>query len=382
MLDRTIVDQGYATLRRLWDKTKVNSGTADCLPNVLYGFWHAGNTLDTFMDYLGRAQPEDYQKTAADLADEGVEIFAQVTGVDPTRPVDGPVPTVAWWDDYGWWGIAFLKVHRLTGESRFLQGARSCWQFMENGGRHYDGPPESKGGTWNHDPAQGGVQNVITNALFLTLSSQLYNLTPEQQFRTGALAQYQWFAYQLEHGAQYTVSIGPPAWLIHQLPLQPGWGFWTGDQGVLLGGLASLRQSVLSSDPELARQLHEMCDAIVWGVQLSDQMVQSPPWAPGSKVLHEAKPEQGGDDWRYDLNGSVGKGVLMRYLAAFLEKRDGFIDVNAAAVARTLPEDGYFAVSWVDDPDETMNDEGCTELGYLTRQCSGQDAMNASLLPR
>jgi Glycosyl hydrolase family 76 len=382
MTDRTLVDQGYTTLRRLWDKTKEKNGT-DSLPDVAYGFWHAGNTLDTFMDYLGRARPEGYQKTAAALADQGVEIFKQVIEVDPTQyPFDQPIPTKAWWDDYGWWGIAFLKVHFLIAEPRYLHGAQVCWHFMEKGGRHYAGdnpPPSEKGGTWNHDPAQNGMQNVITNALFLTLSAQLYNRTRDEQYLTGALAQYYWFDYQLNNGAQYTVSLGPPAWLIHQLPLGQEEHFWTGDQGVLLGGLMSLRESLLSSDPERAKHLQDMCYAIVSGVKLSDQMVQSPPWAPGSEVLHEVEPSFG--DWRFDLNGSVGKGVLMRYLAAFLGKRDGLIADNAASVSYTLQQDGYFAVSWVDDPEEKMQDGGNRELGYLTRQCSGQDAMNAWLLP-
>lgn len=69
----------------------------------------------------------------------------------------------------------------------------------------------------------------------------------------------------------------------------------------------------------------------------------------------------------------------MRYLAAYFEKPDDFIDDNAAAVIRASSNDDYFAMSWVDDPNEVMNDDGCTQLGYLTRQCSGQDAMNARL---
>jgi len=380
VIDITIVDQGYSTLRSLWDETQVKNNTIDCLPDVAYGFWHAGNTLDTLMDYLGRMQPEGYAETAADLAGQGVKIFEQVIGVDPTQcHHDQTPPTKAWRDDYGWWGIAFLKVHLLTSDlpsnPGYLNAARMCWSFMNKGGRQYPVTNESeKGGTWNHE---GGDQNVITNALFLHLSAQLYNRTHEELFLTEARAQYGWFDYHLKHGAKYSVPSDSPAWLIHQLPLKPDMGLWTGDQGVLLGGLMSLRKGVLSSDPTLAEQLQDMCDAIVRGVTLSDQMV----WK-DTEVLHEAQPQSNSDDqWRYDLNGSVGKGVLMRYLAAFLGKRCPLIDVNAAAVSRTLQEDGYFAVSWVGDSKETMNNCGCTNLGYLTRQCSGQDAMNASLLP-
>jgi hypothetical protein len=379
MTDRTNVDKGYETLLGLWNKTKTNNNTNDCLPNVSYGFWHAGNTLDNFMDYLGRARPAGFQNTAATLGSQGVEIFKEVIAVDPTTaPLDLKPPTTAWWDDYGWWGIAFLKVHFLTGDGKYLHAAQVCWDFMEKGGRQYTGGTGTQGGTWNHDPNDGGIQNVITNALYLTLSARLYHITRGVQYLNGALAQYKWFIYQLDNGGYLNVSTNPPAWLIRQLPVGSEQYLWTGDQGALLGGLSSLRDSVISSNPDLAANLKKMCDAIVAGVKLSIQMVASPPWAPGGKVLHEANHSSG--DWRFDLNGSVGKGVLIRYLGAYLLKRDGFIEQNADAVVRGSPHE-YFANSWVADSSEVMNDDGCTYLGYLTRQCSGQDAMNAWLLP-
>jgi hypothetical protein len=378
VIDQTIIDQGFKTLRDLWDKTRVKTGT-DSLPDVAYGFWHAGNTLDTFMDYLARARPGDRLNTAVTLGAQGVTIFNQVTKVDPTQySLDAEPPTVAWWDDYGWWGIAFLKVHFMTGDARYLHAAQVCWHFMDKGGRQYSGPPESEGGTWNHDPTGGGIQNVITNALFLILSARLYTSALDEQYLSGALAQYKWFVNQLDNGAKEVVPGNVPAWLIHQLPLGQEANFWTGDQGALLGGLASLSQSVQSSDPDLASTLLDMCKALAQGVTTSNQMVWPVSWKQGANVVHEAEPSSG--DWRFDLNGSTGKGVLMRYLGAYYDQRNLFIDNNAEAVARPLPGDGYFAMSWVGDPQEKMNDGGNTDLGHLTRQSSGQDAMNAWLI--
>src|SRR6185503_15984585 len=280
MIDRNTVDDGYNTLLGLWNETRVNNNTNDCLPNVFYGFWHAGNTLDTFMDYLGHAQPANYQQTAAMLGAQGVDIFKQVIKVDPTTsPLNDTPPTTAWWDDYGWWGIAFLKVRFLTNDQKYLHAAKVCWHFMDKGGRQYTGGPGSQGGTWNHDPAAHppGIQNVITNALFLILSGRLYTNTGDSQYLAGAKAQYAWFEYQLSHGAKHDVPGSPTAWLIRQLPLTPGQGLWTGDQGALLGGLSAFRQCVLNSNPGLAATLQGMCDAIVAGVKRSDEMVASPP---------------------------------------------------------------------------------------------------------
>lgn len=379
MTDRNTVDQGYNTLRQIWDKTRAKTGE-DSLPNVAYGFWHAGNTLDTFMDYLGRARPTGYQQTAATLAEQAVKIFFQVTKVDPTLyGLDKPIPDVAWWDDYGWWGIAFLKVHFLTGDPKYLHAAQVCWYFLDGGGRQYSPQnPGEKGGTWNHNPKKGGIQNVITNALYLTLSARLYKAMQNQPYINGAMAQYQWFAYQLNNGAKVVIPGPFAAWLIHQLPLGQLQHFWTGDQGALLGGLTSLRDSVISSNPPLAKELDQMCGALSQGIITSNQMVWPVSWKSGAKVMHEAEPDS--SDWRFDLNGSVGKGVVMRYLSAYWLKRYPFIEANAEAVARSLPGDGFFANSWIPDPNEKMNYGTNIDLSHLTRQCSGQDAMNAWLL--
>jgi hypothetical protein len=142
---------------------------------------------------------------------------------------------------------------------------------MEAGGRHYQGdnPAAEKGGTWNHDPKDDppGIQNVVTNGLFLILSARLYKQTGVRQYREGAIAQYDWFVYQLNHGARYKTN--DDKWLIKQLPLADDQGFWTGDQGVLLGGLASLRESILHEDPNFAATLYGMCVGLVSAVETS-----------------------------------------------------------------------------------------------------------------
>jgi hypothetical protein len=90
---------------------KLPKSDGDSLSNLSYGFWHAGNTLDTFMDYYQRAQPEGYKKEAASRTDEAIEVFKTAIGIDPMDPPDTP-PKVAWWDDYGWWAWRYSKLTR------------------------------------------------------------------------------------------------------------------------------------------------------------------------------------------------------------------------------------------------------------------------------
>ena len=62
------------------------------------GFWHAGNTLDTYVNYLVAAKQKDDQQ----IVSMSQSIFQSVKGT-PDKPI--------WWrDDYGWWGISFLNA--------------------------------------------------------------------------------------------------------------------------------------------------------------------------------------------------------------------------------------------------------------------------------
>ena len=92
---------GYTNLLNVWNKAKKLPKTDDdSLANLAYGFWHAGNTLDTFMDYYQRAKPAGYQKEAANRAEEAIAVFHDAIGEYPMNPPSVP-PKVAWWDDYG-----------------------------------------------------------------------------------------------------------------------------------------------------------------------------------------------------------------------------------------------------------------------------------------
>lgn len=401
MVDRDAVDRGFKTLGDLWGRLKepdkANPDDPDRLP-TRGGFWHAGNILDISLTYLDRARPEGFDATARALADDGIAIFSRVLdGLDPTKDFPKVPPTTLWWDDYGWWGIAYLKAHDLTREPKYLQVARLCCHFMVAGGRGFGKPGDrdTEGGTWNYDPDGAkyqGIQNVITNALFLDLSARLFTVTREGAYRDEALSQYRWFDYHLglkeeDGGARIVVSSNPVAWLVHQLPRtdgRSGWPPWTGDQGALLGGLMSLRGALLdSSDPadrKLAGDLLTMCQELARGAMTSDLILRPPAWDPPARVLHEPAPVDSDDGWRYSLDGFVGKGVLIRHLASFLGRCGRFVNDNAAAVARLFDEgDGYFPASWVRDPKETMDPGGRPGLGHLVRQGAGQDAMNAWL---
>jgi hypothetical protein len=379
---------GYTKLLGVWNATKaLPKDEGDSLANLFYGFWHAGNTLDTFMDYYMRAQPPGYQKEAAGRTEEAIAVFKTAIGVDFLNPPAKP-PKVAWWDDYGWWAVAFIKAYELTNASRYLQCAKTCWDFMEQGGRHYPlKDPYEKNGTWNHDPAEQGVQNLITNSLFLNLSAQLYRLTEDEKYLNGACDQFEWFYHWFQQGALYPVasggnlvypSCGNPV-SVNGASIQEYKGqYWTGDQGAVIGALgelfkiASAAAPKIKAPPNLATYLRDTCDSIATAVSSNAEMVYQ-----NTGVLYE-------QSW-YDLNGAVGKGALMRYLGAWVTFRgtlnfyQKFIGDNALAATTNPDPDGYFRFNWA-NAGRTITTDGYLLLKQLTRQCAGQDAYNAYLL--
>jgi hypothetical protein len=373
---------------KVWNDTKLlPKDDGDSLANLSYGFWHAGNTLDTFMDYYRRAQPPGYQREATGRTEEAIAVFKTAIGVDPLSPPAKP-PMAAWWDDYGWWAVAFLKAYALTNASRYVQCAKTCWDFMEQGGRHYNlKDPYEKNGTWNHDPDDNGVQNLITNSLFLNLSAQLYGLTHDEKYLNGACDQFEWFYHWFTQGALYPVTPGGNLVYpscgnnvsVNDESIRDDKGkYWTGDQGVVIGALGELLKIASAAAPKieapsnLAAYLRNTCDSIANAVSINAEMVYQ-----NTGVLYE-------QSW-YDLNGAVGKGALMRYLGAWAADRgilnsyQKFIGDNALAATTNPDSDGYFRFSWA-NAGRSITTVGYPLLKQLTRQCAGQDVYNAYLL--
>lgn len=380
----------YALLRQLWHTMKHRSskdGIFDCLPDLAYGFWHAANTLDTLTDYLSRGQHPEAKEQITAFANDGIDIFEAAIGVDLGAKLPAKLPGSAWWDDYGWWGLAFLKVHASTGNPLYLDCAEKCWVFMMSGRDYSTAEEGSVGGTWNHDPAFGtsnaprGIQNIITNALFLSLSAQLYLRVEASnpEYRTQARAQYEWFRYWFEHGALRSVALGKLITPVDEFAVQQfaTWGsYWTGSQGALIGALQAMNQLAhVVEDRALGEATAMYGDAIAAASMRSDELTRK---RDGAVVLYEPT-------WR-DLNGATGKGVLMRHLAGWLHYRGQlrdhaqFIRDNAHAVSTAPSEDEYVAMSWAAASEERVDPNDYPLTDALTRQCSGMDAQNALLL--
>jgi hypothetical protein len=109
-------------------------------------------------------------------------------------PGFGPKPgqrepgKTTWFDDNGWWGLAFLDAYRATGNPRYLFDAEIAQQFISVSG--WDSTPGRPGGIWwntNHSFYAG--ESLAGGTL---LSARLYALTHEQHYLDDALKYIAW----------------------------------------------------------------------------------------------------------------------------------------------------------------------------------------------
>ena len=180
------------------------------------GWWNAANALTALIDYT---------KLTGDGAHAAV-IAATFTAA---RRQHADFVN-SYYDDNGWWALAWVAAYDLTREDRYLSAARTIFA------RNTAGWDDTCGGGlwWNEEKK---YKNAITSELFITLAARLHQRTATGQgsYLTWALRAWEWFSASGLIGARGLVNDG----------LTPGCAnnggpAWTYNQGVILGGLAAL----------------------------------------------------------------------------------------------------------------------------------------------
>jgi len=134
------------------------------------------------------------------------------------------------YDDNGWWALAWVAAFDLTRDRRYLDTARAifarnttAWTAACGGGLH-----------WN---TASGYKNAITNELFLTLAALLHQRVPAGGYLSWAQREWEWFNSAGLIGPAGLVNDGLTAACRNN-----GSTTWTYNQGVILGGLAALSE--------------------------------------------------------------------------------------------------------------------------------------------
>jgi len=298
------------------------------------GWWNAANALTAVARYT---------RFTGDRTYEGV---IQTTFTAAQRQHANFINN--FYDDNGWWALAWVAAYDLTRDSRYLDAARTI--FAHNVAGWDD---TCSGGLWWNESKT--YKNAITTELFLTLAALLHQRVPGDHgsYLTWALRAWQWFSSHGLVGADGLVNDGLTAACENN-----GGTTWTYNQGVILGGLGALFE--ITGDQAYLAQGESIAGAVLSQLTTAPGILTEPCEAGGQRC--------DGDQVQF-------KGIFVRYLYDFwLRSRQPayreFILGNARSLwASNKNANDEFGLRWT----------GPFDQADAARQSSALDGLNAAV---
>jgi len=286
----------------------------------------------------------------------GISALARVSGVLHTREFDSifantflaaqkkhPGFLNEFYDDEGWWALAWLDVYELRGGARYRAMAETIFADMSSGWSDSCG-----GGIWWKKNEH--YKNAIANELFLSVAVRLAENTrgsDRAKYMDWAKRETSWFVQSGMINAQGLINDGLDDACRNNEKTE-----WTYNQGVILTGLAGVAR--LNGD-RAARVLGERIAHAV-ALHLVD----------ADGILHDPCEPNCGED------GGQFKGILVRNLVT-IERASRSADIglllkrNAESVwTKAKTDDGWFAVNWAGPPGDGGTGSLISALDALT----------------
>lgn len=269
------------------------------------GWWNSANATTVLVDYARASKSTQYNS-----------VIQNTFTVAPTTSSGFPGFINHFYDDEGWWALAWIDAYDLTQNSQYLSMASSIFADMTTGWDNICG-----GGIWWNKDRQ--YKNAIANELFLSVASHMANratdATQKTRYLDWANKEWAWFAASgminsnnlINDGL--TISSGQSGTTC----TNNGQQTWSYNQGVVLGGLVEL--SKLNSDPALPQSAQKIATAAI------TRLVDS------NGVMHDPCEANCGAD------GVQFKGIFVRNLVALhtaypQAAYKSFIDTNANSI--------------------------------------------------
>ena len=305
-------------------------------------WWQQANVLETVIDYSSRTKTNTYTD----------DIATTFNANKSTSFIN------SYYDDEGWWALAWMKAYDLTNMISYLSMAKAIFNDMTGGWDSICG-----GGIWwsKHKT----YKNAIANELFLEVAARLHQRTSgdtvggesgpwHTSYINWANKEWQWFKNSGMLNASNLVNDG----LNRRTCANNGLNPWTYNQGVILGALTDLYE--VTGDSSYLYQAEAIADANN-STNIDDD-----------GVLYEKGCEPsnscGGD-------GSQFKGIYMKNLY-YLYQSDNkqayknFIIKNVDAIwRRGRDRSNHLGLHW----------DGPFDRAQASNQSSATDATNAAL---
>ncbi|HZQ41905.1 MAG TPA: glycoside hydrolase family 76 protein [Acidobacteriaceae bacterium] len=295
------------------------------------GWWHDANSLTALVDFSRATGTKQYLPDIERTFTANIGKHFLIN---------------KFYDDEGWWALAWIDAYDLTGDSRYLAAAATIFTDMTTGWDDTCG-----GGLWwTRDRT---YKNAIPNELFLSVAAKLANRRKGRQRKKYiAWADREW------NWLQHSAMVEPDHLFSDGLDSQCHDNHrrkWSYNQGVVLGGLAEL--SRIPGHSGVLEQAETIADAAI--LLLSDK----------NGVVHESCEPACSSD------GTQFKGIFMRNLAELNQLSNspryaGVLRVNATSIIENAQgPDHSFGIVWSGPPGKTT----------LISQTAAIDALNAAV---
>jgi glycosyl hydrolase family 76 len=188
-----------------------------------------------------------------------------VPGFGP-KPRQRETGKTTWFDDNGWWGLAFLDAYRATGNGRWLIDAQLAQNFISVSG--WDTTPGRPGGIWwntNHSFYAG--ESLAGGTL---LSARLYEITHDRHYLEDALKFIAW-------GNVWLTDPGTGLYARLRKPRTYG---TTTNPTTTGAATAAADERALSANPDEAAKLEASGQAVPAPAEARSAFNNYPPFAP------------------------------------------------------------------------------------------------------
>lgn len=268
------------------------------------GWWNSANVITVLADYSRVSKSTQYNSVFANTFTS-----AQNTSLAFLNK---------FYDDEGWWALAWIDAYDHTRDPRFLSMAESIFADMAAAWDDTCG-----GGIWWSKDKK--YKNAIANELFLSVAAHLVNRTTgatRSQYLDWGNKEWTWFRGSGMINAKGLINDG----LGNSRDQTAGVGCtnnqrttWTYNQGVVLGGLAELSKA--NRDPSLPKAAQRIAMAAI--TLLTDN----------NGILHDpCEPKCGAD-------GEQFKGIFVRNLVLLNQTHPepaykSFVYTNATSILK------------------------------------------------
>jgi predicted alpha-1,6-mannanase (GH76 family) len=250
------------------------------------------------------------------------------------------------YDDEGWWVLAWIKAYDLTGDTTYLGQARALFAGMAKGWTRACGG----GVVWNQ---RRPYKNAITNEEFMQAAVLLHEAVPgDTQYRTWALRDWAWFSASgmLTRSGLVVDGLTPACRPSLSSPT------WTYNQGMLVGALVSLAS------------LTGHRSFLVTAEKVAHAVMRSPTLSPGGILREPCAPLQCGRD------APMFKGIFMVNLKLLYDRVGGaayqaYMRRNAASVWANDRRGNSFGLDWA----------GPFRASTITAQASALDVLTTQI---